>query len=151
MMRSLSRPASPARRITSQSSPDVPMSAVAVMPKESSSRCASASARSRNSGEGAGICLATSSSAASTKMPLGWPLTCSIRPPVGDCVAALIPAARIAALFAQPAWPSTRPSQTGRSATAASRSAAVGKRPSFHFSWFHPRPTIQGRFGLAAA
>ena len=48
--------------------------------------------------------------------------------------AAVTPAAFSAALLAQPAWPSARPSQTGLSATTASSSAAVGKRPSFQRS-----------------
>ena len=43
------------------------------------------------------------------------------------------------------------PSQTGRSLTAASSSAAVGKRPRPQVSWFQPRPMIQRGVGLAAA
>ena len=50
-----------------------------------------------------------------------------------------------AALLAQPAWPSTRSSQTGMSPTAASSSAAVGNRPSPHVSWFQPVPMIHLR------
>ena len=54
----------------------------------------------------------------------------------------VIPAAFIAALLTTIAWPSTRSSTTGRSATTASRSAAVGKRLSAHSSWFQPSPMI---------
>jgi hypothetical protein len=80
-------------------------------------------------GGGAGTAFSTSCEAASMKTPLGSRPIFSIFPPLGDCDAAVTPASFIAALFAQPAWPSTRSSQTGRSATTLSMSAAVGKRP----------------------
>ena len=38
----------------------------------------------------------------------------------------------------------------GRSATTASSSRAVGKRRSFHSTWFQPRPMTQRAFGFAA-
>ena len=56
-----------------------------------------------------------------------------------------------AALLPTEAWPSTRSSHTGRSATTASRSALVGNRLPGQFSWFQPRPMIQPVPGLAAA
>ena len=93
------------------------MSATAVRPLESSISCARAKRavalqrqRRRHRPR------STSAIAASTKMPLGARRPAvSIRPPGGARLAASIPASRIAALFAQPAWPSTRSSQTGRS------------------------------------
>ncbi len=63
----------------------------------------------------------------------------------------VMPASASARLLAQPAWPSTRSSHTGRSLTTASSSAAVGKRPSFQISWFQPRPRSQACPGLAPA
>ena len=127
------------------------MSAMAVIPKLCSFLCASPKAMSRSKGLGAGTNLPIKFDAASTNMPLGFPAASSMRPPAGDFDAAFIPAISRARLFAQPAWPSTRSSQTGRSLTAASRSCAVGNRPSPHFSWFQPRPIIQPRSGYFAA
>ena len=78
---------------------------------------------------GGGTFELTSSLAASTNKPVGLPLASrSILPPTGSLVAAVMPAAFSAALLTTTAWPSTRSSTTGRSDTAASRSAAVGKR-----------------------
>ena len=149
MIRTSSAPRSPIRRIASQSSIDVPMSDVAVMQKPSRISCAFCSAKSRSLGSGCGTAFSISPIAASTNTPDGSTPAFSIRPPAGVAVLAVTPAALIAALFAQAACPSARPSQTGRSATTASRSAAVGKRPSFHFSWFQPPPTIHFLSGLA--
>ena len=140
----LSRPASPARRIASQSAVEVLIDA---------------DARSRRSRAGC---------------PAPWPAPASIsrrrrrrdglvsirlprvvdeqavrrsrRRPPAAWVAAVTPAAFIAALLATTAWPSTRSSTTGRSLTTASRSAAVGKRLSGHSSWFQPKPDDPARF-----
>ncbi len=106
----------------------------------------------RSFGVTGGTARSKSCVAASTNTPAGAPFApFSIRPPVGEAVVAVIFAARIAALFAQAAWPSARLRYTGRSARTASRSAAVGKRPSPHFSWFQPVPIIQARSGLPLA
>jgi hypothetical protein len=105
------------------------MSATEVMPFESRVFCAISSAWSRSRGSGGGTAFCTRSEAASMKIPEGCRPAISIRPPGGDLLAAVTPASFIAMLFAQPAWPSTRSSQTGRPGTTASRSAAVGKRP----------------------
>ena len=54
-------------------------------------------------------------------------------------------------LLAQPAWPSTRSSHVGRSGLTASSSRAVGRQPSFQFTWFqpltctHPHPGVRPR------
>jgi hypothetical protein len=108
------------------------MSATVVRPFASNISCARAKALSRCTGSGAGTVRSTSAIAASTKTPLGAALAArparSMRPPSGARVAAVIPASRIATLLAQPAWPSTRSSQIGRSPTIESRSAA-GREP----------------------
>ncbi len=96
--------------------------------------------------------LVTSSCAASTSTPVASPFASRmILPPAGSGVDFVMPASASVRLLAQPAWPSTRSSQTGRSDTTASSSAAVGKRPSFQFSWFQPRPRIQAWFAFALA
>ena len=56
-----------------------------------------------------------------------------------------------AALLTQPACPSTRSSQTGRSGNAASRSAAVGKVFSGQSFWSQPVPSSQAPAGKVAA
>ena len=123
------------------------MSQVAVIPNPSSIACAFSSAASRSLASGCGTTLPTRSCAASTKTPEGTPPAFSIRPPAGATLRAVMPAAFSAALLPQLAWPSARDSQTGRSPTAASSSAAVGKRPSPQFSWFQPPPRIHLRSG----
>jgi hypothetical protein len=81
----------------------------------------------------------------------GRPPAISIRPPAGTAVAAVTPASFIASVFATAAWPSTRSSQTGRSATARSMSAAVGNLPRPQLSWFQPAPTTHRGLGWSAA
>ena len=94
------------------------MSAALVMPTESKDLLRPRRApRSRCSGNGGGTACSTSAHRrAVDEHARGVRPVRSIRPPAGAWLAAVIPASRIAALFAQPAWPSTRTSQTGRSA-----------------------------------
>ena len=51
-------------------------------------------------------------------------------------------ASRMASELAQPAWPSTRLSQTGRPGAAASSTAAVGNSPPGQRLWSQFRPVI---------
>jgi len=63
---------------------------------------------------GAGILFSISDCASSMNVPVGLPeASRMILPPSGSFVSRVTPAARIAALFATPAWPSTRLSHTG--------------------------------------
>ena len=59
-------------------------------------------------------------------------------------------ARRMASEFAQPAWPSTRVSQTGRSGATASSTAAVGNAPPGQRLWSQFRPMIQTSPGGAS-
>ena len=59
-------------------------------------------------------------------------------------------ARRIASELAQPAWPSTRLSQTGRSGATASSTAAVGNAPPGQRLWSQFRPVIQRSPGVAS-
>ena len=130
MIRTFSRPASPARRITASRSAEVPIEPTAVMPKDeqdSPAPCASASSRLRRRA-GRDRALDQASRVVDEEAGRVAAASRSILPPSGAWVAAVIPASCIAALLPTPAWPSTRSSTTGRSLTTASRSAAVGKR-----------------------
>ncbi len=80
--------------------------------------------------EGGGIALVTSPIAPSIRTPVGWPPPSrKLWPSPGGVESRVRPARRIASELAQPAWPSTRRSQTGRLGATASRTAAVGKAP----------------------
>ena len=100
----------------------------------------------RSAAVGAGMAWSISLRAVSTNRPF----SIARRLPRAG-VAAVTPAAFIAALLATTAWPSTRSSTTGRPGTTESRSAAVGKRLSGHSSWFQPQPDDPGVAGCAAA
>ena len=101
--------------------------------------CALASARSRSARAGRGDLW---------RQPVPSPHRrtgrCSIRPPAGALVAAVIAGGLHRRAVGRPRH-GRRPAPAtpaGR-ATTASRSAAVGKRLSAQFSWFQPRPMIQ--------
>ena len=130
----------------------MPASPTPVRPTLAISASAVSSAATFCCGVGGGTFALISAVAASTKTPAGLPSASrSMRPPLGSLLALSTPASLMAALLAQPAWPSTRLSQTGRSATAVSSSFAVGKRPSFQISWFQPLPRIHFASGCALA
>ena len=123
------------------------MSCTPVRPWRTASASASVSARSASAWSIAGATAATRRSASSMNTPVGSPAASrTINPPSGcPCASCAADAgsaaiARSAAEFTHPAWPSTRPSQTGRSGNAASRSAAVGKACSGQSFWSQPRP-----------
>ena len=59
-------------------------------------------------------------------------------------------ARRIASELAQPAWPSTRWSQTGRFGATASSTAAVGNAPPGQRLWSQFRPVIHESPGVAS-
>ena len=130
----------------------MPASLTPVRPTRAISASAVSSAAAFSAAVSAGTWVSTSSVAPSTNTPAGLPCASrSMRPPAGSAVARVTPASLIAALLAHAAWPSTRLNQTGRSATAASSSVAVGKRPSFQITWFQPPPRIHFACGCACA
>ena len=78
--------------------------------------------RTVSAGDGLGMTRMIRFFALSTKMPVGRPeASLTIWPWEAACVSAVTLARRIASEFAQPACPSTRISQTGRSGATASR------------------------------
>ena len=84
----------------------------------------------RSSGRGGGTFCAIKAAAVPMKTPLGFPASSrTTRPPAGSAIVPSMPANSSARLLPQPAEPSARSSQIGRSGMIASRSAAVGNRP----------------------
>ena len=114
------------------------------------------STRSSRFSSSLGMTRVISAIALSTNTPVGLPAASRmISPPSGALESRVMPAAFRAAVLAQPAWPSTRVNQAGRSPVTSSSSAAVGKRlinlPSaYQRSWFQPRPMIQPVAGMPA-
>jgi hypothetical protein len=102
--------------------------------------------------EGGGTIVSIRSIAASMKTPVGSPdASRMIFPPAGSGVAAVMRAARIAAVLASPAWPSMRRTQTGRSPTTRSSAAARGNSFTVQSFWSHPRPWIHSPGGAPSA
>src|SRR4029078_2320572 len=86
--------------------------------------------------------------ALSTNTPVGSPFAPrSIRPPAGRFVAAVPPAARIAAALARIACPSILVRTTGLFGDTRERASCVGKRVSPHLFWSQPLPWIPRLLG----
>ncbi len=151
-MRILSWPAAARWRSSSSAAAEMPASCTLVRPRARSSRSAVSRLAASSPTSSAGTWRSTRPIAASTSTPVASPLASrSMRPPAGSGVSRVMPASCSARLLAQPAWPSTRLSQTGRWLSAESNSAAVGKRPSFQAAWFQPPPVIHAACGRACA
>ena len=128
------------------------MSCTPVRPTLAAAASARFSASVRTGPSGGGTTAPTRSVAVSTNTPVGRPPVRTMRPPSGcQSPARSRRTRRMAAVFAQPAWPSTRSSQTGRVGKAASRSAAVGKSCSGQSFWSQPRPSSHAPAGRSAA
>ena len=127
------------------------MSCTPVKPKRAVAVSARLNASARNASSGGGTTSSTRRAAASMNTPVGHPSARRICPPSGCQSPARSRATRRnAAELAQPAWPSTRSSQTGRVGKAASRSAAVGKDFSGQSFWSQPRPSSHASSGSSA-
>jgi hypothetical protein len=108
-------------------------------------------ASSHSAAVGSGTRRPTRSAASSCRVPVGSPAASrSIRPRAGSGVVRSMPARCSARLLTQAPWPSRLTRYTGRSATMASSSAAVGVPPG-KASIDHPPPEIHAREGWAAA
>ena len=120
----------------------VPASCIAVKPTLAVLSIARVKASVNSASLGIGTASPINAEALSINTPLASPSSeRSISPPSG-CQApfsSLLVKAR-AAVFAQPACPSTRSIHTGRSGKASSRSAAVGNSLTGQSFWSQPRP-----------
>ena len=152
-MRSGSLPASAKPRIRRRSARDTPMSCTPVRPFATAAASARSSASARRASSGCGTTASTSAAAVSMNTPVALPASSRrMRPPSGcQSPARSRSTARSAALLAQPACPSTRSSQTGRSGKAVSRSAAVGNCLPGQSFWSQPRPSSQAPSGRVAS